>query len=71
LAFYQNVLYHLKVQPEKSVIRSDVQKSQAQVAAVKEIICSCGAPMVSKKGKEGKPFFGCSTFPKCGKTRSV
>ncbi|SDP04938.1 restriction system protein [Paenibacillus sp. yr247] len=52
-------------------IRSDVQKSQAQVAAAKETICSCGAPMVSRKGKEGKPFLGCSTFPRCRQARSV
>jgi restriction system protein len=60
-----------KAQPEKNSIRSDVQKSQAQVAAAKETICSCGAPMVSRKGKEGKPFMGCSTFPRCRQTRSV
>nr|WP_256224170.1 topoisomerase DNA-binding C4 zinc finger domain-containing protein [Paenibacillus sp. 1_12] len=27
--------------------------------------------MVSRKGKEGKPFLGCSTYPYCRQTRSV
>ncbi|WP_261807810.1 topoisomerase DNA-binding C4 zinc finger domain-containing protein [Paenibacillus sp. N3.4] len=26
---------------------------------------------VSRKGKEGKAFLGCSTFPKCRHTKSV
>lgn len=60
-----------KAQPERNSIRSDVQKPQEQVAAAKETICLCGAPMVSRKGKEGKPFLGCSTFPRCRQTRSV
>ncbi|NOU69277.1 hypothetical protein GC096_35250 [Paenibacillus sp. LMG 31461] len=61
----------IKVQPVKDTVRNEVQKSQAQVSAATETICTCGAPMVSRKGREGKAFLGCSTFPKCRQTRSV
>lgn len=60
-----------KAQPVKDTVQSEVQRSQAQVSATKETICTCGAPMVTRKGREGKPFLGCSTFPKCRQTRSI
>ncbi|WP_091176623.1 topoisomerase DNA-binding C4 zinc finger domain-containing protein [Paenibacillus sp. 1_12] len=61
----------MKVQPEIHTVRTEVQISRAQVSTAKETICTCGAPMVSRKGKEGKPFLGCSTYPYCRQTRSV
>ncbi|MDR6554669.1 topoisomerase DNA-binding C4 zinc finger domain-containing protein [Paenibacillus qinlingensis] len=61
----------IKVQPVKDIVRKEVLLSQAQVAAAKETTCTCGAPMVTRKGREGKAFLGCSTFPKCRQTRSV
>jgi restriction system protein len=61
----------IKVQPVKDTVQKEVQRSQAQVAVTNETICTCGAPMVTRKGREGKAFLGCSTFPKCRQTRSV
>ncbi|MCY9660979.1 restriction endonuclease [Paenibacillus chondroitinus] len=60
----------LKAQPVKQTAQVEIQRSQAQVSSSKETICSCGAPMVLRKGREGKQFFGCSTFPKCRHTKS-
>ena len=33
-------------------------------------VCECGADMVRREGRHG-PFFGCSTFPVCRRTRSI
>ncbi|WP_235958718.1 restriction endonuclease [Paenibacillus silvestris] len=60
-----------KAQPVKQIAREEIQSAQAQASSSKETICSCGAPMVMRKGREGKQFFGCSTFPKCRHTKSV
>ncbi len=32
---------------------------------LKEKCPKCGSPLVERKGKWGKPFIGCSAFPKC------
>ncbi|WP_235550784.1 restriction endonuclease [Paenibacillus sp. Soil787] len=61
----------LKAQPEKQIARAEIQRSQAQVSSSREAICSCGAPMVLRKGREGKQFYGCTTFPKCRHTKSL
>lgn len=68
---WQPINKRLKAQPEKQTARAEIQRSKAQVSSSKETICSCGAPMVLRKGKEGKQFLGCSTFPKCRHTMSV
>jgi Topoisomerase DNA binding C4 zinc finger len=31
----------------------------------------CGAVMVKRRNKQGKAFWGCSTFPRCRGTREV
>jgi restriction system protein len=70
----QKLLAWGKWQPSKkktkSLARSEIGKSQAQVAAGSTIICKCGAAMVKRKNKEGKYFWGCSNFPKCWHTQS-
>lgn len=55
---------------EKST-RSELQTTQKQIAVSAEVICSCGALMIKRKGREGKPFLGCTTFPKCRHTKSI
>jgi len=56
--------------PVKST-RSELQIAQNQVAVSGEVTCSCGAPMTKRKSREGKPFLGCTTFPKCRHTKSI
>lgn len=50
---------------------SQIKIAQKQVAASTDITCSCGAPMIKRVSKDGKPFIGCTTFPKCRQTRSI
>ena len=57
--------------PSEIPPRAELQEARAQVATASEMMCTCGAPMVQRKGREGKPFWGCSTFPKCRHTKSI
>jgi len=50
--------------------RSEIKAATLQAAASKDA-CSCGAEMVLRKSRDGKQFYGCSSFPKCRVTRSV
>lgn len=50
---------------------SEMKTAQAQIAAATNVSCTCGAPMIMRKSKEGKSFYGCSTFPKCRNTKSI
>ncbi|MFD2115603.1 restriction endonuclease [Paenibacillus yanchengensis] len=54
----------------ESLARAEIQTAQLQTAATKDV-CSCGAKLVLRKSREGKQFYGCSTFPKCRVTRSM
>ena len=50
--------------------RREVKTATLQTAASKDA-CSCGAEMVLRKSRDGKQFYGCTSFPKCRVTRSV
>lgn len=58
-----------KWQPGKGSPRP--RKSSSTDSAVKAVTCACGAPMVARKNKEGKAFWGCSTYPACRKTKAM
>lgn len=38
---------------------------------VKAVTCTCGAPMIQRKSKEGTAFWGCSNYPSCRKTKAI
>jgi restriction system protein len=50
---------------------SEISNNRIQVATSIDTVCICGSQMVQRKGKEGKPFYGCSEFPKCRYTKSI
>jgi restriction system protein len=50
---------------------SELQTSENQLALSSESICTCGAPMIKRKSREGREFWGCTSFPKCRHTRSI
>ncbi|NIK75042.1 restriction system protein [Paenibacillus castaneae] len=54
----------------KSTI-SELQTTQKQLAVSSESTCTCGAPMIKRKSREGREFWGCTSFPKCRNTRSI
>jgi restriction system protein len=56
---------------KKQKVKSEIAVSRSQVAAGTAVECVCGAPMVQRKGKEGKPFLGCSKFPSCRNTKAM
>ncbi|MEK5256605.1 restriction endonuclease [Paenibacillus sp. FSL F4-0125] len=56
-----------KWQPAKT--KAKLRKASS--STVKTITCSCGAPMVQRKNKEGAMFWGCSNYPSCRKTRAI
>lgn len=58
-----------KWQPGKASKRP--KKATSTASPVKAVTCACGAPMVARKSKEGKAFWGCSTFPTCRKTKAM
>ncbi|WP_044481501.1 restriction endonuclease [Paenibacillus antibioticophila] len=47
------------------------QKATSTGSTVRAVTCACGAPMVARKNKEGKTFWGCSTYPACRKTKAM
>lgn len=53
-----------------SSAQSEIKTSTIQAAASIDA-CTCGAEMLLRKNRDGKQFYGCSTFPKCRVTRSV
>jgi len=59
----------VKAAPQSS-FSEEIKAARSQAAASKET-CTCGAEMVLRKSRDGKQFYGCSTFPKCRVTRSV
>lgn len=54
----------------KSTI-SELQTAQNQLAVSSDSICTCGAAMIKRKSREGKEFWGCTSFPKCRHTKSI
>ena len=54
----------------QSSARPEIKTATLQAAASKDA-CSCGAEMVLRKSRDGKQFYGCTSFPKCRVTRSV
>lgn len=54
----------------KSTI-SELQTTQNQLTVSSESNCTCGAPMIKRKSREGREFWGCTSFPKCRHTRSI
>lgn len=48
-----------------------LETDKVKATASGEIVCSCGALMILRKGRDGKSFYGCSSFPRCRHTRSV
>lgn len=64
-----------KATPPPTVNKQQAELEQKtakdEAAAAGGVSCTCGARMVMRKGREGKSFYGCSTFPKCRQTRSV
>lgn len=62
-----------KISKSKSANSASVQikVAQSQVSATTETICACGAPMLIRKSKEGKQFWGCTNFPNCRRTKNV
>ncbi|MGF7031344.1 RsiW-degrading membrane proteinase PrsW (M82 family) [Paenibacillus mucilaginosus] len=53
-------------QPEQDTAPAGVQEHKAV-----SVTCSCGASMVVRKSREGRSFYGCSTFPGCRHTKSI
>lgn len=47
------------------------QKDKMETFTSVNVTCSCGAQMILRKGREGKSFWGCVTFPKCRQTKST
>jgi restriction system protein len=66
-----------KWQPDnKPIKKKEINQSQAESTTKSKSVpnamkCTCGAEMVMRKGKEGKSFWGCSTFPRCRQTKSI
>jgi restriction system protein len=60
-------------QPSKMKAKAlgNAQKVNAQVISDKSLICVCGTPMVQRKGREGRIFWGCSNFPICRHTKAI
>lgn len=50
---------------------SELQSAQNQLAVSSDSTCTCGAPMIKRKSREGNEFWGCTSFPKCRHTRSI
>jgi restriction system protein len=56
---------------ELSRASAEINAAHSQVAAGATVVCVCGAPMVQRRNKEGKLFWGCSKFPNCRHTKSI
>lgn len=49
-----------------NTLENTVKANTETVANVEEKVCpNCGAPMVVRRSRFGKLFYGCSTYPKC------
>lgn len=49
-----------------NTLESTVKNNKEIVANTEEQVCpNCGAPMVVRRSRFGKLFYGCSTYPKC------
>lgn len=55
-----------------TAVTTELSASRKEVAAAAaHKTCSCGAPMVRRKSKQGSEFWGCSKFPACRQTRPI
>lgn len=54
----------------REVAASTTQFSSTSVLGT-TVQCVCGAPMVQRKNKQGKAFWGCSKYPACKRTRDT
>lgn len=55
----------------KGQTKTNLAKTQKNVAASSSLTCKCGAPMVRRKSKQGVEFMGCSNFPSCRNTKTL
>lgn len=67
-----------KWQPGKKVARHQISAAKSELATARKTVaassgltCSCGAPMVRRKSKQGAEFMGCSKFPSCRQTKPI
>ncbi|OMD37541.1 restriction endonuclease [Paenibacillus odorifer] len=58
-----------KWQPAKTKVKQ--RKVASTTVKTVTVICGCGAPMVERKNKDGKAFWGCSDYPSCRKTKAM
>jgi DNA topoisomerase-1 len=55
--FYNTLENTIKTSPEVA--------SAANIAGEEKVCPNCGAPMVIRRSRYGKLFYGCSKYPKC------
>ncbi|WP_214626416.1 restriction endonuclease [Paenibacillus agaridevorans] len=59
------------VQSKLTTAKREVATARKELATASAATCSCGAPMVRRKSKQGAEFMGCSKFPSCRQTRPI